>query len=641
MQLDKNLKVVICADYLGIGAVEGSTTGFQSMINDWIHQASVDKNIEVVVYCLGNTRQQYTTFPNVTFKQYTPNLSSRFFLPLIPPSIFPFLIDLLPIHPRIIKDIIAENPNVIHTFKTFAVTDISGYLAAKIMKFRRKDVTLVNTIMAETDTNFGSSFQRIVTSFYKVMDSQSLFSILIESAYGGVYADKANRKFSLSKFLFYINSGTYSYLFLKIFEILGILQDSLIEAGKFILKIFLSQRYTKLNNNICQGINSLREFRLLGRNLGNQYWLHYIAEPIQLVYDFIRRGDEKGPRVGINRLLANIGQWCLKMQISAYANQCDRVTISRPEDIIKYHIKAPVWELPLGCDLTKFKVYEPSVVDFIDKINLEAATYFNANKLIEFVQNPDIISKKCIIYTGRLSDEKNISILIDACKQLLQCDAMTEKIHFLFVGMGFAASQIEKQLGNNVTVTGLVPNHLLPDIYNFARLRHGFFVSASDTETYGITHEEATACGLPLVAMEKGTRGHFYCPEDKIGNLKIAQDKEITQTIKEYLPQGSESKYIFALNGLCIPDYSHNYGLPNLSTNYNTKELVKHSLMTAMYSMAMLPATISVKMSNYASELGLQSKFGSEGTWQLLKKIYINDWGSYHRLIREKWHFYL
>jgi glycosyltransferase involved in cell wall biosynthesis len=646
MQLSKPLKVVICSDYLGTGAVEGSTSGFQSMINEWINQAGIEKNIQVVVYCLGTTRQQYNTFPNITFKQYTPNLSSRTFLPLIPPSIFPFLIDLLPIHPHIIKDIIDEKPDIIHTFQTFAATDVSGYIAAKIMKSRKKQVTLVNTIMGEADTYFGSCFQRIVSSFYKVMDSQSLLSILIESAYGGVYADKSTRKFSLAKFLFYINSGTYSYIFLKLFEILGILQDSLIQAVKFVLQFFLKQRYARLENQIRLHMNSLRKFPSASYyQTDSGYWLNYLAKPIQLFYDFVRRGDEKGPRLGIDGILANILRWCLGLQISAYVNKCDRVTISRPEDIIRYHIKAPVWEIPLGCDLAKFNVYEPSVNDFLDRVNhavgLGTLASESANKLTEFVNNPEIASKKCIIYIGHLSDEKNISILIDACKQLLKYEEMKEKIHFLFVGAGSAISIINKQLGNSVTTTGLVPNHLLPDIYNFVRLRHGFFTNASDIETYGITHEEATACGLPLVAMEKGTRGRFYCPGDKIGDLKIDADRDVTQAIRDSLPDNWNSKLIFALNGLCIPDYSYGYSLSKLSTNCIAQELAKESLVTAMYSMAMLPNKVSQQMSDYASELAIVSKFGSNGTWDLLKTVYLEDWKSYHQLVQKKWHFNL
>jgi glycosyltransferase involved in cell wall biosynthesis len=645
MQLSKPLKVVICSDYLGTGAVEDSTTGFQSMINELISQAGMEQNIQVVVYCLGTTRQQYSTFPNIIFKQYQPNLSSRTFLPLIPPSIFPFLIDLLPIHPHIIKDIINENPDIIQTFQTFAATDISGYIAAKIMKSRKKEVTLVNTIMGEADTYFASCFQRIVTSFYKVMDSRSLLSILIESAYGGVYTDKSNRKFSWSKFLFYANSGTYSYLFLKLFEIIGILQDYLIQSVKFVLQFFLKQRYARLENRICLHMNSLRKFPAASYyEVNSRYWLNYLAKPIQLFYDFMRRGDEKGPRIGINGILANILRWCLGLQISAYVNKCDRITISRPEDIIRYHIKTSAWEVPLGCDLAKFHVYEPSVNDFLEKVNravgLGTLASESASKLSEFVNNPEITSKKCIIYVGHLNDEKNISILIDACKQLLKHEGMKEKIHFLFVGAGSAMSRINRQLGNSATTTGLVPNHLLPDIYNFVRLRHGFFANASDIETYGITHEEATACGLPLVAMEKGTRGRFYCPGDKIGDLKIDADKDVTKAIKDSLPGNWDNKLIFAVNGLCIPDYSYGCSLSKLSTNCIAQELAKESLVTAMHSMVMLPNKISQQMSDYAAELAIVSQFGSTGTWDLLKTVYLEDWKSYHQLIQKKWHFY-
>lgn len=644
MKLSKNLKVVICADYLGNDAIKDSITGYQRMINEWVNQAGFNSDIEVVVYCLGTCKQEYKPSPNVTFKQYKPFFSNRALLPLIPPVVFPYLIDFLPVNLRMVKDIIKQKPDVIHTFQTFSTTDVAGYLATKIIKWQKRDVRLINTVIAEVDTSLAYYTRCIVSYFYKTIDSFSLFTIIKESALGGYYSKQQKPKLNLSKFFMYAHSGISAYFLLKFFEFLGIIQDNLIKAIKLLCKFAFPRRYNSLIMGLELYLIKLREISSTSVNQDYVYWHHYLTKPLQLIYDFMRRGDETGSKVGFNGLLANIIGWILKKQISLYLNQSDGVTISRPDDIIRYHIQSPVWELPLGCDLSRFKVYQPSLNDFIERVNyaveLEMLSPASANALIDFVSNPQKVAKKPLIYVGKFSDDKNISLLMDVYESLLKHKDIKDKVHFIFIGAGIAAAELEKRFGNNITIAGLVPNHLLPDIYNFVRLRNGFFVSASDTQTYGIAHEEATACGLPLVAMERGTRKHFYCPEDRIGDLNLKKDTEVFAAIQSLIaPSGSN--LILGLNGLCIPDYSNGTGLAKQTANMAVKELTHKSLLAAIYGMITLPNEITVKMSHYASELALKSKFGADGTWKLLRNIYRDDWESYYTLYQQKQHIYL
>jgi glycosyltransferase involved in cell wall biosynthesis len=648
MNSNQKLKVVMCADYLGTGTVEASTTGFQQMLNDWINQSAKEADIEVVVYCLGTKVQQYYPFPNVTIKQYKPNITTRALFPLSPPSIFPFLVDLIPVHPGLIQDIIKENPDIIHTFGTFTATETSGYIAAKIIKSKGKKVKLVNTVFTEVENYFPNYLKRIFIDFYQLIDSTSLLKIIIESAKGGLYNPskfKYQSLIFLLRFWTYLQSGLSAFIFFRLFELLGILQDLIVKAVKSLLKFVFTDNYKQLELEIGEYINYLRQSSTVHYSKKYKHWFNYLARPIQLTYDFIRRGDEspKSPKVGIGGLLANILRFLLKQQVSYFVNNCDAVTISRPEDIARYCIKAPVWELPLGCDLSRFKVYQPSVNTFIEQVSyareLEMLSNKTANALIDIVTNPEIVSKRCVLYVGRLSDEKNISILMDTYEQLLQCQGMKDKVHFILIGAGYAAYELEKRFRDSVTVTGLVPNHLLPTLYNFVRLRHGYFVSASDTETYSITKAEAAACGVPLVAMEKGSRKHFYYPGDRIGNLKIEKDEQIARTIEDLIVNATNN-FNVALNGLCIPDYSNDKGLSTLLANNTIIETVQKSLLCAMYCMAVLPESTSKRMSKYASELSHLGQFGSEGTWKLLHYIYLNDWKSFYTLYNKKQHSY-
>src|SRR5262245_58841676 len=112
-------------------------TGFQTCIEELIKQARADRSLDVIVYCLGTTRKVSKSSDGiVTIKQYPPNLSIRDAVPLVPTKVFPFLVDLFPLNLHIIRDVMRERPDVVHTFQTFSATDLSALVATKLMRLR-------------------------------------------------------------------------------------------------------------------------------------------------------------------------------------------------------------------------------------------------------------------------------------------------------------------------------------------------------------------------------------------------------------------------------------------------------------------------------------------------------------------------
>ncbi|AFZ00757.1 glycosyltransferase [Calothrix sp. PCC 6303] len=645
MQTTKPLKIVICTDYLGYGAVEGSFSGFQKVITDWISKSTSDPNIQIIVYCLGTEEKVYRAFNSVLFKQYKPHLSNRTILPLVSPHIFPFLLDIFPIHSKIIKDIIHEKPDVIHTFQTFGVTELAGFIAAKIMKMRKQQVTLINTVMCEIDTYAANYMRRVVISFYKIIDSSPFFKIVADSVDGGSYLVKStNPSRQVRSVLYTISAASAYYLFLNL-SLLGQIQDFLVKAVRFIYKLILQKKYPKFESEVKLAMNSIREPFILSRYREKNFSLFkLIAKPFQLVFDFLRRGDELGKQPGLAGILGNTLGVALKQQISLFVNQCDRVTISRHEDIGRYSIKSNIWEVPLGYDTAKFKVYQPNIDELIFKVEKSVAignlSAVNAKKLIDFISHPMRINQRCFIYVGRLSDEKNISLLLNACERLLHQDNLQNQVHFLFIGTGFAASEIASTLGSSATIIDFVPNYLLPDIYNFLRQNSGFFISASDTETYGITHGEAAACGLPLIGMERGSRGHFFCPGDKVGKLVIEDEEKIAKSITEIVIESGNNNLMVALNGLYVSDTSYGLGLSRLPVFDLSRILAQESLFVAMYMMALLPDSIYLSMSDCSANLSIHNQFSSDESWELMKYVYVNDWISYNFKLQQKKHIF-
>lgn len=156
-------------------------------------------------------------------------------------------------------------------------------------------------------------------------------------------------------------------------------------------------------------------------------------------------------------------------------------------------------------------------------------------KLEDFEKQPIEIEKlkeelgigkenKVLVTIGRLAKEKNIEELLDNMKDLLVID---EKLVLLIVGDGPFRRSLEKKakemkIDKNVIFTGMINPK---EIYKYYKLGD-IFVSASKSETQGLTYLEALASGLPAVCREDS------CLENVIIN---GYDGFAYESITEYL----------------------------------------------------------------------------------------------------------
>lgn len=102
-----------------------------------------------------------------------------------------------------------------------------------------------------------------------------------------------------------------------------------------------------------------------------------------------------------------------------------------------------------------------------------------------------------VLNLGRLGTEKNLDELVEYFATVLKLDS---KLTFLIVGDGPAKKSLEEQvtrLGvrDHVIFTGMVQPTEVQKYYQLADL----FISASTSETQGLTYIEAAANGLPLL----------------------------------------------------------------------------------------------------------------------------------------------
>ena len=122
-----------------------------------------------------------------------------------------------------------------------------------------------------------------------------------------------------------------------------------------------------------------------------------------------------------------------------------------------------------------------------------------------------------LINLGRLGGEKNLEELIQLFTQARQ---ENENLKFLIVGDGPAREDLEKlaqklNVSQHVIFTGMVPPNEVQDYYQLGDV----FVSASTSETQGLTYIEAAANGLPLLCrqddcladvLQEGENGYDY-----------------------------------------------------------------------------------------------------------------------------------
>lgn len=105
-----------------------------------------------------------------------------------------------------------------------------------------------------------------------------------------------------------------------------------------------------------------------------------------------------------------------------------------------------------------------------------------------------------LINLGRLGAEKNIGELVELFSKAIK---KRSNLRFLIVGDGPAREELEelaRELGifEKIVFTGMVPPDEVHEYYQLGDV----FVSASNSETQGLTYIEAAASGLPLLCRE-------------------------------------------------------------------------------------------------------------------------------------------
>lgn len=150
----------------------------------------------------------------------------------------------------------------------------------------------------------------------------------------------------------------------------------------------------------------------------------------------------------------------------------------------KYKVDKNIHIIPTGIEIEKF--YKENI---------------NQNKLNKLKEKLNINNNDFIIlYVGRLGKEKNVDFLIENQEYFTK---INKNIKLLIVGDGPDYKQYQTKVKKthqqeNIIFTGKVPYNDIQYYYNLGNI----FVSASRTETQGLTIIEAMSAEMPVVCID-------------------------------------------------------------------------------------------------------------------------------------------
>ena len=201
-----------------------------------------------------------------------------------------------------------------------------------------------------------------------------------------------------------------------------------------------------------------------------------------------------------------------------FCNSCDSIVVPTEKTrdlLLNYHVERPISIIPTGIDLAQFQLNEAD----IKAVRALKAKYH--------IRNND----KVILYVGRLAKEKNLDAVVQQLPKYFKKNPNTK---FLMVGDGPWKREIEilaKAGGilKNFIFTGEQPWSEIAKFYAMGDI----FVSASLSETQGLTFIEAMASGLPVLA--KRDRSIEKLILDGQTGCVFDDDNEIPQKLERIL----------------------------------------------------------------------------------------------------------
>ena len=253
----------------------------------------------------------------------------------------------------------------------------------------------------------------------------------------------------------------------------------------------------------------------------------------------------------------NVGRWIVSIASRWICNQAQVVIAPtrKIEEILSgYGVNTEIQIVPTGLQLEKFRTMQSVQSEMRKKLGIPQEA-------------------KVLVFLGRVACEKKIDFLI---RQMID-----KEMYLVIVGDGPQKKQLEALterlgVGEKVFFTGPVQPAEVPRYYQVGDV----FVSASESETQGLTYVEAMASGLPLLCKKdkcleqvlfEGENGYFFedersfaeklerlfSEEGEISSLQEKARKTANRFSKETFAKKAAEVYKIAMKEkggeICIP----------------------------------------------------------------------------------------
>lgn len=194
--------------------------------------------------------------------------------------------------------------------------------------------------------------------------------------------------------------------------------------------------------------------------------------------------------------------------------------------LIQYGVMAPIYIVPTGLDLSEY-----------DRKNLDETRVKRIREELGFSQEDHIV-----VFVGRIAKEKAIEIPIEAI-----CKNKDPHLHLVIVGGGTDMEYYQDlakkyNVENRVRFTGKIPKEDIA--YYYAAF--DCFVSASLSETQGMTYIEALASGLLVFGrrdevlkdlVDEGKSGYYFDDANELSqkwDVFFSKSKAERDALREY-----------------------------------------------------------------------------------------------------------
>ncbi|WP_270640710.1 glycosyltransferase [Longibaculum muris] len=212
-----------------------------------------------------------------------------------------------------------------------------------------------------------------------------------------------------------------------------------------------------------------------------------------------------------------------------YGDSCSELIVpsQKTADALReYGISNSINVIPTGLELEHFSL-----------------AHKNEELMQQIVKQYHLENKFVVTFLGRIAPEKSVDFLIDAMSEIIK---VNQQIVLMIVGGGPQVDELKdyvhsKGLDDYICFTGPQVSEKVPSFYHVSHL----FVSASITETQGLTFIEAMASGIPVLArydknlegvVIDGRNGYFFETQQQlVEKILTLADSDLSELIKHAL----------------------------------------------------------------------------------------------------------